>query len=134
MPPPHALRNLETLVIETDPNEKFDSMFFPMLSPGENGIPSPLLSTLELRNVFNVKTFGEALKARSDAGFRLKTLRIRCLDGCEARLAPLAQFVDKLEFYRADKMSRSLELPKECMARSRGWEPWSLRFSEKMES
>ena len=129
LPPPHALRDLETLVIETDPNEKFNSVFFLMLSPDADGVPSPLLSTLELRNVFGVVKFGEVLRARSDAGFRLRTLRIRWFNGCEARMAPLAQFVDNLEFYHAGgKTSRGLELPKECMTRRGWWEPWSREF------
>jgi hypothetical protein len=135
LPPPHALRDLETLVIETDPNEKFNSMFFLMLSPDEDGVPSPLLSTLELRNVFGVARFGEVLKARSNAGFRLKTLRIRWLNDREARMmAPLVQFVDKLEFYYVTSKSlRGLELPDECMTRSEWWEPWSREFVGEME-
>jgi len=100
-----------------------------MLSPNEDGVPSPLLSTLELRNVMRVEEFGEVLKARSDAGFCLKTLRIRWLDGCETRMAPLAQFVDELEFYHVSgKVSRGLELPGECMTRRGRWEPWSRGF------
>ena len=129
LPPPHALCDLETLVIETDPNEKFNYGFFPMLSPDEDGVPSPLLSTLELRNLFGVAAFGEVLKARSDAGVRLKTLRIRWFGGCEARMAPLSQFVDKLEFYHViSKASRGLELPKECMTKVGLWESWSRGF------
>jgi len=129
LPPPHTLRDLEMLVIETDPNEKFNTMFFLMLSPDEDGVPSPLLSTLELRTVFGVVKFGEVLKARSDAGFRLRTLRIKWFDGCEARMAPLAPFVDKLEFYHFNgKTSRGLALPKECTTRRGWWEPWSQEF------
>jgi len=129
LPPPDALRDLETLVVETDPNEKFNSVFFLMLSPNGDGVPSPLLTTLELRNVFGVAKFGEVLEARSNAGFRLRTLRIRWFDGCEARMAPLAQFVDKLEFpHVSGKTLNGLELPEECMTRRGWWEPWSLGF------
>ena len=129
LPSPHALRDLETLVIETYPDEKFNSMFFFMLSPNERGIPFPLLSTLELRTVFGVAKFGEVLKARSEVGFRLRTLRMRWFDGCEERMAPLAQYVDKLEFYHVSgKASRGLELPEECMTRRGWWEPWSREF------
>jgi len=134
VPPPSALRDLETLVIETDPNERFNLAFFLMFSPDKDGVPSPLLSTLELRNVFGVEAFGNVLKARSDAGSRLRTLRIRWFEGCEARMAPLVQFVDKLDFYRvADQKSRGLELPGECMTKSRWWEPWSRKFAGEME-
>ena len=74
------------------------------------------------------------LKARSDAGFRLQVLRIRWFDGCEARIALLAQFVKKVEFYHVtDVTSRGLELPKECMMRSGRWQPWSRNFVEEME-
>ena len=129
LPPPHAFRDLETLVIKTNPYEQFDSVAFLMLSPDEDGVPFPLLSTLELQNVFGVAKFEEVLKARSDAGFRLRTLRVGWFDGCEERMAPLAQFVDELEFYHVDgKTSRGLELPKECAAKGRWWEPWSLGF------
>ena len=129
-PPPHTMCDLETLVIETV-HGSFYSTFFLMLSPDEDGVPYPLLSTLELRNVFSVKAFGNVLKARSDAGFRLRTLRIRWLDGCEARTAPLAQFVDELDFYHVtdNKTSRGLELPGECMAGGKWWEPWSRDFT-----
>ena len=134
LPPPQALCDLETFVIEADPNERFNQVFFPMLSPNEGGVPLPLLSTLELRNVFGVAKFGEVLKARSDAGFRLKTLRLRWFEGCEERMAPLAQFVDRLEFYRvADRASRGLELPEECMRRGMCWEPWSRNLVGGME-
>ena len=134
IPPPLALRNLETLVIEADPNEKFNFVFLPMLFSREGGVPSPLLSTLELRDVVDVKKFGEILKARADAGFRLKTLRARWFEGCEARMAPLFQFVDNLEFYRVtDKATRGLELPEGCMKKSRWWEPWSRKFVGEME-
>jgi len=130
MPPPHALRGLETLVIETYPNEYFNSAFFAMLSPDEGGVPSPLLSTLELQHVFEVAVLGKVLKARSDVGFRLKTLRIRWFDGREARMAPLSQFVDKLESYHVtDKTSRGLELPRECTVRRGRWGPWSREFT-----
>ena len=130
----HVLPDLETLVVETDPNEKFNSMFFVMLSPDEDGVPSPLLSTLELRNVFNVAMFGGVLKARSDAGSRLKTLRIRWLAGCEERMAPLVRFVDKLEFYHVTgNASRGLELPQECMMRGGRWEPWYREFRGEAE-
>ena len=130
VPPPHTFRDLETLVIETDSDETFDSVVFPMLSPDEDGVPFPLLSMLELQNVFGVAKFGEVLKVRSDAGFRLRALRMRWFDGCEAEMAPLAQFVDKLEFYYVDgKISRGLALPKECTVKKGLWEPWSLRFT-----
>jgi len=95
VPPPHILRALETLVIETCPSEIFESAFFLMLLPDRGGVPSPRPSTLELRNVLRVPTFGEVLKARSDAGSRLNTLRIRWFHGCEAKMTYLAQFVDK---------------------------------------
>ena len=132
VPPPHALPDLETLVIETNISEKFYDELFLMLSPDEDGVPYPLISTLEVRNLFWVTKFGEVLKARSDAGFRLKTLRIRWFDDCEARMASLAQFVDKLEFYHvSDEASRGMELPPECMTRSPGrgrWDPWLRQF------
>jgi len=119
VPSPRALCDLETLVIEADPGEKSGHVLFPMLSPTENGVPSPFLSTLELRGVLDVGTFGEVLKARSDAGSLLKTLRIVWPYGLEARVAPLAQFVDKLYSCRvSDETSRGLELPKECMKRN----------------
>jgi hypothetical protein len=117
---------LEKLVIEVDPDKWFDSLVFPMLSPHEEDVPSPLLSTLELRNIHDVAKFTEVLKARSDAGSRLSTLRIKWFEGCEARMGSLAQCVDKLEFYHVtDGTSRGLELPDECMAMGRWWEPWS---------
>ena len=135
MPTPLVLRDLETFVIEIDPNEKFNSVFLPMLSPYEDSAHLPHLSTLEIRNVFGVAKFGEALKARSDAGFHLKTLRIRWFEGCEARMAPLAQFVDNLEFYRvAEKTSRGLKLPEGCMVKSRWWGTWSRDFVGEMEN
>jgi len=131
VPPPHTFHELETLVIETDPDERSDSVVFLMITPDEGGVPFPLLSTLELRNVCGVTKFGEVLKARSDAWCRLKTLRIRWFDGCEARMAPLVQFVDKLEFYHVGgRTSRGLELPRECMTKRGRWEPWSLEFVE----
>jgi len=133
VPPPHALRNLERLVIETTSTE-FDLTFFPMLSPSEDSLPSPLLSTLELRKVFGVKMLGGVLKARMEAGSRLKTLRIRWFGGCEARMAPLARFVEELEFYRvADETSRGLELPNEPTTGTRWREPWSRTFVGNME-
>ena len=133
VPSPRALCDLETLIVEADPNEKLGSVLFPMLSPTENGVPSPFLSTLELRGVVDVGTFGEILKARSDAGSRLKTLRIMSY-GCEARITPLAQFVDRLDSCRVgDGTSRGLEFPKECMARSMWWEPWYRDFAGVME-
>ena len=55
VPPIYVLRNSETLVIEACPDEGLDSMFFSMLAPGGGGVPSPLLSTLELRDVFDVE-------------------------------------------------------------------------------
>jgi hypothetical protein len=81
---------------------------------------------------------GKVLKARSVAGSRLKTLRICCFYGFKARVAPLAQFVDKLDFYGvgcgvSDEASRGLELPEECMTRGRWWEPWYRRFAGEME-
>jgi len=128
-PPPRVLRDLETLVIEIDSNEEFNPEPFRMLSPNEDGVPSPLLSTLEIQNVFGVVKFGEVLRARSDAGSRLRTLRIRRFDGCERRMAPLAQFVDELEFYDLSaKMSRGLELPEECTTRRGWWGPWAREF------
>lgn len=134
VPPPHVLRDLETLVIETDPTDEFDSTFFLMLSPNEDGVPSPLLSTLQLRNVSDVKILGDILKTRSDAGFRLKMLRVRWTYGLEEKMAPIAQFVEKIELHRVtDTISRGLELPKECMTKSRGWEPWVRNFTGEME-
>ena len=131
LPPRDALRDLETLIIETDPDVKFDCMFFLTLRPGEDGVPFPRLSTLELRNLYDVELYGRVLGARSAAGFRLEVLRIGWSNGCEARMAPLAQFVDKLEFYHAaDKTSRGLELPKECMATTGRWESWSRRSQQ----
>lgn len=94
-----------------------------MLFPDMDDVSS-LLSTLELWNILGVATFGEVLVARSDAGFRSKTLRIRWFAGCKTEMAPLARFVDKVEFYHVtDKAPHGLKLPKECMERSRGWEP-----------
>ena len=134
VPPIYVLRNLETLVIEACPDEGLDSMFFSMLDPGGSGVPSSLLSTLELRDVFDVELLKEVLKARSDAGFCLKSLRIRWFDGCEARIALLAQFVDQLEFYRVSfETQRGLELPKECMTRSGRWQPWFRHLEGEME-
>ena len=134
VPSSRALCNLETLVIEVGSNEKLGSVLFPMLSPTENDVPSPLLSTLELRGALDVGTLGEVLKARSDAGSRLKALRIIWPYGFEARVAPLAQFVDKLDSCRvSDEASRGLELPKECMTRSPWWEPWYRGFEGEME-
>lgn len=105
-----------------------------MLSPTKYGVPSPLLSTLQLWGLPDVAMFEEVLKARSDAGSRLKTLRIRWFRRYEARVAPLVQFVDKLEFYRvSDKTSCGLELPEECMTRRRWWEPWHRRFAGVIE-
>ena len=76
----------------------------------------------------------EVLKARSDAGFRLKSLRIRWFDGCEARTALLAQFGDQFEFYRISfETQRGLELPKECMTRSGWWQPWFRHLEGEME-
>jgi len=134
VPSSRALCDLETLIIEANPNEKLGSVLFPMLSPTENGVPSPFLSTLELRGVLEVGTLGEILKARSDAGSRLKTLRIMWSYGCEARIAPLAQFVDKLDSCRVgDETSRGLELPGECMTRGVWWEPWYRDFAGVIE-
>ena len=132
VPPPQALRNLETLVVETHPNE--NRVLLPMLSPDKAGVPSPLLSTLELWSAPDVATLGKVLKARSDAGFRLKALRIMWSYGCEARMAPLAQFVDKVEFYHViGNTSRGLELPRECVTGVGRWEPWSRKFVGEME-
>ena len=76
--------------------------------------------------------FGEVLEVRTDAGLRLKTLQIRWFDGCVERMAPLAQFVDRLEFYHVTgEMSHGVELPKECMIGGRWWEPWSRKSREK---
>ena len=130
IPPLRALRNLEALAIQSNFNGEFNSTFFLLLSPDGDYAPCPVLSTLELQNVFDTETFGKVLKSRSDAGFRLRMLRIRWSDDCVARMAPLAQFVDKLEFYHVtDGASRGLELPEECMTRSRWWEPWYQRFA-----
>lgn len=46
-------------------------MFPLLLSPNKDGVLSPLLSTFEIRDVFNVEMFGEILSARSG------TLRIK---------------------------------------------------------
>ena len=89
VPPPHALRNLETLVVVTDPCRMFNSTLPVFLFPNGDGIPSPFLSTLELPNVSNVTKLMGVFKARLDAGFRLIVLRIRWFDGCEARMALL---------------------------------------------
>ena len=114
---PRALCDLETLIIEVDANRNIDSVFSLMLPPNEDDVPSPLLSTLELRNVL---IFAGTPKARSDAGSRLKTLRIRWFTGCEVWMMPLVHFFDKLDFYHVDnKTSRGLELPEECMTKSR---------------
>ena len=133
--PLRALHDLETLVIKEDPQKQINYVLLPMLSPTKNGIPSPLLSTLEVQGAYDVATFGKVLKARSNAGSRLKTLRIGWFDGCEEMMAPLAQFVDHLDFYCvSDETSRGLELPEECMTRSLWWEPWHRRFVGEMET
>ena len=134
VPPPYALRDLETLVIETDADTNTDPVLPLMLSPNKDGVPSPLLSTLELRTVFDVSILAGILKARSDAGFRLRTLRIGWFYGCRGRTMALTHFVDKLDFYHVDDgTSRGLELPEECMTRGRWWEPWYRGFTGKME-
>lgn len=134
IPPPHVFRDLETLVIEADPTDEFNSMVNLILSPNEDGVPSPFLSTLQLRSVFDMEILGEILKARSDAGPRLKTLRIGWFYNFEKRTAPMTQFVDKVELHCVtDGVSHGLELPKECMTRSRGWEPWFRKIVGEME-
>ena len=76
-----------------------------------------------------MKTLKEVLTAWSEIGFRLKSLRIRRFDGCETRMVPLAQLVNKLEFHCVGgKVSRGLELPEECMTRRGRWEHWSRVF------
>ena len=135
MLPLRALHDLERLVVKIDPKRSIDSVLFPMLSPTKNGVPSPLLSTLEVQGAYDVAAFGKVLKARSDAGSRLKMLRTGWFDGCEEMMAPLAQFVDNLDFYRvSDEKSRGLELPEECITRSLWWEPWHRRFVGEMET
>lgn len=129
--PRDALRDLEKLVIENAADKEFDFKFSQVLSPGEDGVPFPLLSTLELRNVLSVEHYERVLEARSAAGSRLRVLRMRWSDGREAMMAPLAQFVDKLEFYHATgEPPRGLELPKECTTRAGWWEPWPRGFGK----
>ena len=64
VPPIYALRDLETLVSEACPDEGLNSKFFSMLAPGGGSVPSPLLSSLELRDVFDMEMLNEVLKAR----------------------------------------------------------------------
>lgn len=133
IPPPHASCGLETLIVETAYGNTSE-MLYRWLSPQKSGVPFPLLSTIELRNEFAVISFGRTLKARSNAGNRLRTLRIRWYDGCEVRTACLAQFVDRLDIYHVDgKASHGMELPEECMERSRWWGPWGQSFTGGME-
>ena len=110
MPSPRALCDLEMSIIETDVDRNtIDSVFSLILIPNEDCVPSPLLSTLELRNVFEVLMFAGILQASPDAGSRLKTLRIRRFKGCEVWIMRLAHFVDKLDFHHADnETSRGL--------------------------
>ena len=130
---PHASCGLETLVIDTA-DENAGAMLNLWLSPKEDGVPFPLLSTIELQSVPGVVNLEHVLKIRSDAGHRLRTLRIRCYAGCEARVVHLAPFVDRVDIYHADgKARRGMELPEECMTRGRWWGPWDQSFTEEME-
>lgn len=70
-PPPFFLPTLETLDIEVDPNDGFNSIFFlapPPYADNGNLYPFLLLSTLELRGVLSGTEFRKLLEARSDAG------------------------------------------------------------------
>ena len=130
---PHPSCGLETLVIDAA-DENTGVMLHFWLSPKEDGVPFPLLSTIELRSVPGVVNLEHVLKIRSDAGHRLRTLRIRWYAGCEARVAYLAPFVDRLDVYHADGKARcGMELPEECMMRARWWGPWDHSFIEGME-
>ena len=130
VPLPRASCGLETLVIETA-NENVGLMLHFWLSPKEDGVPFPLLFTIELQSAPGVVNLDHVLKVRSDAGHRLRTLRIRWYAGCEARVARSAQFVDRLDIYHADGKARCrMELPEECMTRGRWWGPWDQSFTE----
>ena len=134
IPPPHDSCGLETLIIDTT-DENAGVMIHFWLSPKEDGVPFPLLSTIELRSAPGVVNLEHVLKVRSDAGRRLRTLRIRWYAGCEARVARSAQFVDRLDIYHADdKARRGMELPEGCMTRGRRWGPWDQSFTEGVAS
>jgi len=99
---------LELLVIDQGPT--FVSSLAKMLGPRKRVVPSPHIATIEVRGYVCVADFAKVLRARADAGCRLKKLRVEKHGWSD--LLPLEREVDELELL--DELDDRMELPEIC--------------------
>ena len=100
---------LELLVVGQEPSSLHGLPL--MLNPRKGVVPSPRIATVVARGQVHVANFANVLRARADAGCRLKTLRMKDRHG-EYCLLPLEREVDELQLL--DELDEMMELPETC--------------------
>jgi len=125
LPPLSGFPNLEKLAVKVTTNGNPIYRLLQMLDVDEH-VPCPLLSTLDLSGLVNMKHLLKVLSARSKAGCRLGKLRFGKTLVEDALKSGVWDYVEELEFSNEDGEPRGMEFPGVCTTElGEWWEPWT---------